>query len=360
MKRYRGEDLPPNPRIAVIANDALGNFVAAMPLLQMLRFKWEPCHIHYFGGTRTGELQGASDLFDQTSALHGSPFRTSVAHAADLRPFDLIVNLEQQTVARAFVPVLADEKSYVVGPAMNWDGRGELAYTDDEVGRLAQDKNWLAEDTPQRYSFLQSGFIGEIFCRLCYLEGPVPTYKVPTADPERDIPDLLIATAASLPEKLWPIEKWVEVVRELGNKGMSESHNPTIEESKNRGIEESPSPAIRVGLLGAKPSEQGKHWKGAAEEERLIELGVEDLRGKFTLPQVVGALERARAVLTIDNGILHLATAAGTPTIGLFRHGIHRLWAPPFANLTVLTPGADRLVAEIEVETVREALNRVL
>ncbi len=344
MKRYRGEDLPPNPRIAVIANDALGNFVAATPLLQMLRFRWEPCHIHYFGGTRTAELQAASDLFDQTSVLHGSAFRTSAAHAADLHPFDLIVNLEQQTVARAFVSVLADENSYVVGPAMNFDGRGELPYAHDEVGQLAQDKNWLAEDTPQRYSFLQSGFIGEIFCRLCYLEGPIPTYKVPSADPERDVPDLLIATAASLPEKLWPIEKWEEV----------------IVESRNRGIAGSSNQAIRIGLLGAKPSEQGKHWKGADLEERLIALDVEDLRGAFTLPQVVGALGRARAVLTIDNGILHLATAAGTPTIGLFRHGIHRLWAPPFANLTVLTPGEGREVAEIEVATVREALNRVL
>lgn len=339
MKRYRGEDLPENPRIAVIANDALGNFVAATPLLQMLRFKWEPCHIHYFGGTRTTELQANSDLFDQTSALHGHPFRKSVEQATNLSSFDLIVNLEQQTVARAFVSVLADESSFVVGPAMNADGRGELPYADDEVGRLATDKNWLGEDTPQRYSFLDSGFIGEIFCRLCYLEGPVPTYKVPSADPGRDIPDVLIATAASLPEKLWPIEKWIATIQ---------------------AIQQSSNPAIRIGLLGAKPSEQGKHWKGADEEEKLIAAGVEDLRGLFTLPQVVGALEQARAVLTIDNGILHLATAAGTPTVGLFRHGIHRLWAPPFANLTVLTPGDAREVAEIEIETVREAILRAL
>lgn len=336
MKRYRGEDLPENPRIAVIANDALGNFVAATPLLQMLRYKWDPCHIFYIGGTRTAELQSASDLFEDTFALHGFPWRKSVEMLTERRPYDLIVNMEQQLIARACVPVLADEDSFVVGPAMNFDGRGELPYADDEVGRLAADKNWLAEDTPQRHSFLDSGFIGEIFCRLCYLDGPVPTYKVPSADPETDIPDLLIATAASLPEKLWPIEKWLEQVREIKSKG------------------------IRIGLLGAKPSEQGKHWKGADEEEKLIEVGVEDLRGLFTLPQVVGALERARAVLTIDNGILHLATAAGTPTVGLFRHGIHRLWAPPFANLAVLTPGEGREVAEIEASKVREALLRAL
>ena len=336
MKRYRGEELPPNPRIAVIANDALGNFVAATPLLQMLRFKWEPCFIAYFGGTRTQELQEASDLFDQSQSLHGRAFRESCHYGLSHPAFDLVVNCEQQPVARAFASLLCEDESFVVGPSLNSDGRGELPYAEDEVGDLARDKDWLAEDTAQRYSFLDSGFIGEIFCRLCYLDGPIPTYKVPTADPEPDIPDVLIATAASLPEKLWPIGKWLDMVTEL---------------RKERAT---------IGLLGAKPSDQGKHWLGASEEEKLINAGVQDLRGKFTLPQVVGAIERARAVLTIDNGILHLAAAAGTPTVGLFRHGIHRLWAPPFANLTVLTAGEGREVSDIEPFTVLEAIRRAL
>jgi ADP-heptose:LPS heptosyltransferase len=65
-------------------------------------------------------------------------------------------------------------------------------------------------------------------------------------------------------------------------------------------------------------------------------------------------------VITIDNGILHLAAATGTPTVGLFRHGIHRLWAPPFANLTVLTPGEKKAVAEIPVQVVQEAIFHAL
>jgi ADP-heptose:LPS heptosyltransferase len=336
MKRYRGEDLPPNPRIAVIANDALGNFVAATPMLQMLRFKWDDSFIAYFGGTRTTELQDASDLFDRSVSLHGRAFRESCHNAISQTAFDLVVNLEQQPVAKAFAGVLCEDETYVVGPCISADGRGELPFAEDEVGDLSRDRNWLDEDTVDRYTFLESGFIGEIFCRLCYLEGPIPTYKVPTAEPGGEIPDLLIATAASLPEKLWPIDKWISVVKILKARG------------------------VGVGLLGAKPSEQGKHWKGADEEAKLLEHGVLDLRGQFSLPQVVGALERARAVLTIDNGILHLAAAAGTQTVGLFRHGIHRLWAPPFANLTILTPGPDRLVAEIELSAVVEALDRAL
>jgi ADP-heptose:LPS heptosyltransferase len=336
MKRYQGEELPPSPRIAVIANDALGNFVAATPLLQMLRFKWEDSFIAYFGGTRTEELQDRSDLFDQSGILHGRAFREACHYALSQAPFDLVINLEQQPVARAFAAALCEDESFVVGPCFNVDGRGELPYADDAVGDLARDKDWLAPDTPAKYTFLQSGFIGEIFCRLCYLDGPIPTYRVPTEDPGRDIPDVLVATAASLSDKLWPIDDWIEVVRPLTDRGVS------------------------VGLLGAKPSEQSKHWQGATDEEELLQVGVQDLRGAFTLPQVAGAIERARAVLTIDNGILHIASAVGTKTVGLFRHGIHRLWAPPFANLTILTPGEGRMVAEIGVDSVRGALDAVL
>src|SRR5687768_13833872 len=128
MKRYRGEDLPQNPRIAVIANDALGNFVAATPLLQMLRTRWEPCRIEYFGGWRTWELQKDSDLFEKSYPLHGEIFR-DVAHTiVTSKPFDLVVNMEQQPIARAAAALLVGHDGYVVGPSFNFDGRGDLPY----------------------------------------------------------------------------------------------------------------------------------------------------------------------------------------------------------------------------------------
>ena len=85
-----------------------------------------------------------------------------------------------------------------------------------------------------------------------------------------------------------------------------------------------------------------------------------DLAAATPKQRIEAKQAQAKAVLTIDNGILHLASAAGAKTVGLFRHGIHRLWAPPFANLTVLTPGEGHEVAEIEVDTVMEAMKRAL
>ncbi|MBI5706641.1 MAG: glycosyltransferase family 9 protein [Armatimonadetes bacterium] len=334
MLRFEGQALPPNPAIAVISNDAIGNFVAATPLLQMLREKYSPCEIVYFGGKRTLEFQEASDLFESHEPLHGSDSATAVEMLARWAGnFDLVANVEVGPLAKTAAALIAKPEGFVAGPCAGPGGRGELAFLDDEPGRLWRDPEWIAEDLTERYKCLNSGFIGEIFCRGAYLGGPIPPYRVPSAEPPMPIPDVLIGCSASLSEKLWPVESWIKVLQALAERGVS------------------------AGLLGAKPSDQRALWLGASAEEVMVRSGlVLDLRGRLTLPQVVGALGKARAVLSLDNGILHLAVAAGTPTVGLYRHGIHRLWAPPFEGLTVMTPGEGREVAEIEPDRVLAAL----
>jgi ADP-heptose:LPS heptosyltransferase len=179
---------------------------------------------------------------------------------------------------------------------------------------------------------LCSGFIGEIFCRMAYLEGPIPSYQVPSEAPGLELPPLLISASASSAEKLWPTEKWVQVLTHLKAVGLD------------------------VGLLGAGISAQRAYWTGADTEAALIDRGLAtDFRGLLSLPQVVGALCGARAVLTLDNGIMHLAAATRTPIVALFRNGYDRLWAPPERNLTCVTAAEGSTVAEIDVCEIVEA-----
>lgn len=360
MKRYAGEALEPGFRVAVVANDALGNFVVSTPLLQMLRSAGAG-HVAYFGGKRTWEFIAASDtplscagepgsiadsaaeergrgrgdgsLIDYGFPLFGpEPSEALKALSGD---YDLVVNIEVSMLAKVAAAGLAGSRGFVAGPSLGLEGRGELPYPDDEVGQLWADPDWTASDLTQRYPSLKSGFIGEIFCRGAHLKGDVPPYRVPEAEPSHPIPDVLIATSASLPEKLWTLDGWRESLMYLRAKGKS------------------------CGLIGAKPSDQGRYWQGAMLEDRLVSEGlVEDLRGAFTLPQVVGALRKCTAVLTLDNGILHLACAAEKPTVGLFREGIHRLWAPPSPHLTVLIPEPEQAVAMIEPNRVIAELEK--
>ncbi len=329
VKRYTGGGLPPRPRVGVVGNDALGNFVVLTPLVQALRTELG-AEVHGFGGTRVQDLAAASDLFASWTPLLGLPPREAAALALQT-PLDLVVNVEASPWPKAFTALLAGPETQVCGPCLSVDGREDLPMADDDRGRLWLDPEWVAEDLTRQYPFLRSGFIGDLFLRLAYLEGPLPPYRLPSAPPPLAVPDVLVATAASLPEKLWPVEAWLSLASTLRADGLT------------------------VGLLGAAPAAQARFWQGAEDEERLSEGGVLDLRGRLTLPEVVGAIARARLVVSLDNGVLHLAAATPTPTVGLFRHGIHRLWAPPIASLTVLTPGEGRPVASIPVHSVLDS-----
>lgn len=335
MKRWHGEPLGPSPRVALIANDAIGNYVMATPLLAMLRQELEPGTLDFYCGSRVAEFLHRTPYADDTYPLHGtSP--DSVAFDVAAERYNLVVNLEASTAAKFAAGMLAGPGGYVCGPSVGIGCRGDLPFSDDERGALWRDKEWVAEDLPERYPFLRSPFIVEIFARLAFLKGELAPYRVPTDDPPGDLPPVLIATAASLPEKLWPHDSWAEVLQWL----------------KSRRIE--------VGLLGAPPKEQRAFWEGDDVESRLVSEGlVRDLRGTLTLPQVAGALRTGRVCFSLDNGIVHLAVAGGATTVGLYRHGIHRLWAPPAEKLTVLTPGQGNPVSAISVSRAVEALEQI-
>lgn len=337
MQRYAGQPLPPQPRIAVVTNDAIGNFVVTTPLLRLLRETHRPRQLNVFGGHRTHELAAASTLIDEPYPLHGTEPAEAFARMAR-EAYDLVINVENTPVAKAAAAVLAGVEGFVCGPSLGPGGRADLPFADDERGQLWADKAWIAADLTERYPFLKSPFIGEIFCRLAYLEGETPTYEVPSVDPIIEAPEVVIAMSASLPEKLWPLEAWAGVLEGLR------------------------SDARSVGLVGAPPARQGRYWQGASAEDEIVEMGLaRDLRGFGSLPQVVGLLARARLVLTLDNGILHLTAATGVPIVGLFRHGIHRLWCPPNAPIEVLTPGLEDLpVSAIAAEQVAHAVRAVL
>ncbi len=326
MRRYAGEALSPAVKIALISFDALGNFVVATPIAQLLKQNYPHSRIDYFGGTRTRELAESSPWFEKVFDLFGS---SPAEMAKGVEHYDWVVNLEAESWAKSFTAILAGDRGVVTGPCVNSDGRGDLKYSADEVGNLARDQAWLAPDIVAKYPFLASGFIGEIFCRLAYLEGPVPTYSVHSLPVARPTPDVIFAISASEATKLWPLAHWCELAAKLQALG------------------------VTVGLVGAKPAEQKKFLIGTSDEDQLVGQGrVEDWRGVLSLPQVVGLLGQAKLVVTLDNGILHLACATKTPVVGLYRHGIHRLWAPPSGLLSVVEPGPGRPVSGISVEHV--------
>lgn len=69
--------------------------------------------------------------------------------------------------------------------------------------------------------------------------------------------------------------------------------------------------------------------------------GILDLSGKTNLGEAVAILARARLLVAVDSGILHLCAAVGTPVVGLYGSSNPAITGPQGDGHIVLTSGAD-------------------
>jgi ADP-heptose:LPS heptosyltransferase len=152
--------------------------------------------------------------------------------------------------------------------------------------------------------------------------------------------------------KTWPAERFAKVARDLlGPDG--------------------PLAGGRLMVLGG-PADRRDAVPvlSAVPRERVI-----DLVGREDLLVLFAALRRARLFIGGDSGLMHMAAAAGAPTLGLFGPSDERLYAPwgplarivrgprPFATFKAMDPGLNQALChmmDLKVDTVREAAMRLL
>jgi len=88
-----------------------------------------------------------------------------------------------------------------------------------------------------------------------------------------------------------------------------------------------------------------------------------DLRGRLELPEVAACLQRCSLYVGNDSGLMHLAAACGTPTLGLFGPSRASEYAPVGRRAGfVVAPGPDgeAPIAGLTVEAALEAARRLL
>ena len=87
--------MPDAPRIVVFANDALGNFFAVQPLLQMLRAKYPAAKLELWAGERVAEL-AVRDAAISSFQLQYRPSTATVVRELLSReaPVDWVINVE--------------------------------------------------------------------------------------------------------------------------------------------------------------------------------------------------------------------------------------------------------------------------
>jgi len=321
VERFHDQPLRDNPHLAVLFADKLGGFVVATALLRGLHEKYPGATLDYFGGERTAELEDACSHIQSRFSLYGRPgaLRDLPAYLAEREaaagPYDLAINLDFNSLNAVVASMLAPR--YVVGKCVQPDGRKELLLGEEPREQIQSPNTfWAGENFMVRFgSVLDSNYIGEIFCRVAYVDTDYHRTEVPTIDPGLPIPDVLIATGATRTTKLWPTDHWKQLIDRCEQNGLA------------------------VGLLGAAPSlQKAAYGSASADEHLLARTPLIDLRGKFTLPQVAGALSRARVCVSIDNGIMHIASAVGTPTVAIFGGSPWDLWAPRADHLLLALP----------------------
>jgi ADP-heptose:LPS heptosyltransferase len=165
-------------------------------------------------------------------------------------------------------------------------------------------------------------------------------------------PILAIAPAANWVGKTWPAERFARVARELLGPG-------------------GPMAGGRLMVVGGPADRRdAAPVLSAAPRERLI-----DLVGREDLLVIKAALARARLFIGGDSGLMHLAAAAGAPTLGLFGPSDERLYGPwgpkaravrgsrAFEDFKRLDPHLDQALChmmDLGVETVARAARDLL
>jgi ADP-heptose:LPS heptosyltransferase len=129
-------------------------------------------------------------------------------------------------------------------------------------------------------------------------------------------PILAMAPAANWVGKTWPLERFSRVaIRLLGPEG--------------------PLKGGRLMVLGgASERKTAQGLKDCVPRDRFI-----DLAGRVDLVTAFACLQRARIFVGNDSGTMHLAAAAGVPTLGLFGPSDDRRYAPWGPNARLVRGG---------------------
>ena len=84
-----------------------------------------------------------------------------------------------------------------------------------------------------------------------------------------------------------------------------------------------------------------------------------DLVGRLSLPEVAACLARCALFVGNDSGLMHLAAAAGTPTLGLFGPTSAAEYAPAGPRGAAVLSKSDRM-EDLSVETTLAAATRLI
>lgn len=274
------------PRFLILRGGAIGDFIATLPVLQALRAQWPQACIEIWGYPHIAELAVAAgwaqtvvslDRAEMARFFVPEPSFTD-AQVAAVRSFDLVFNYLHDPVGQVRSNLLlAGAKQVLSGSPLIKRGHA-IPFLLEPLQALAIFETEMVPELD--YSGTARARGRERLRALGLVGKPV-----------------VVHPGSGSPAKNWPVERYVEVVRRLREKGREV-----------------------VLVLG-----EADAAEAVVLAREVPELAV--LSG-LTLVELAATLSECAAFLGNDSGITHLAAAVGLPVVALFGPSNADVWAP--------------------------------
>lgn len=273
--------------ICVLRLSAIGDVCHTLPVVRTLQDRWPETHITWIIGklehSLIGDIPGIEFVvFDKRGGMRA--YR-DLRHRLRERRFDILLHM--QVALRASIASTAVKAPMRVGFDKS----------------RARDWQWLFTNRriPERHDeHVMDGLFG--FAETLGMNRSTPRWDIPVPAEAKDYADRIVQPGRTLVIspcssqrarnfRNWPVERYCELAKHA-----HDTHG------------------MQVVVTGG-PSELERHY---GERISAAVAGTIDLVGKTSLKELFALLERATVLVSPDSGPVHMASAAGTPVIGLY------------------------------------------
>lgn len=339
--RRASTNLPDKPRILLIRPDHLGDLVLTTPVLEALREHAPNAYITMMVGPWSSEVVARHPAIDHLITCPFPGFRR--ASQGSLSPYTLLLRTAQQLRRNHYDLAINLRPDFWWGAALLY-----LAAIPQRIGyAIAPGTPFLTQALPFQapehttVSSLRLASAGLQALRLPPLVEPYtpalyPLHFKPTeeerawvaqrlssANIAEETPIVVIHPGTGAAVKLWRNEAWANCANALNSQASIAIANAAESDNPNTfATTQTSTLPMRIILTGS-PSERPL-LAAIAQGITPSPLQMTDM----TIGQLAALLERARIVLGVDNGPLHLAVAQGTPTVQIFGPTDARIFGP--------------------------------
>ncbi len=282
--------IPPPRRLCLLRLSALGDVCHALPVVRTLQAHWPECQITWVIGKLEHQLVGDIDgiefiVFDKSLGWRAYPaLRRQLAG----RRFDILLHM--QTSARANLAALLIAADIKLGYDRTRAREGHGWVVNRRIAPAARGQHQIDA---------MFGFAQALGINRRELRWDIPIPEQARAFCRQRLPDtgpVLAISPCSSPSK--------RVHRDWHAAGYAQVADYAVAEL-----------GYQVVLCGG-PSERertmGQRIRQAMRQPAL------DLTGQTSLKELAAVLARAEVLLSSDSGPAHIATAMGTPVLGLY------------------------------------------